>query len=216
MSKILSAIPVLSGAAWTQTCLDAIKSDILIIDNNADADVKKVIKNRNIIVNEKNEYVNFAWNQALEYFLSSKYEYIAIINSDLLLMKNWEDFVEKYYEDKTFMVPRQVRIEDFLPTPDNNSYKVFNDYCFQGVFILLNKEMADLIYPIPVRLKLWFGDAYIWYKLKKYHYEKRIYDNFICVHGNSVSLSILGDEAIEIIENDKKEWEIIKKNYAIL
>ena len=210
MSKILSVIPVLSGKNWLETCLASIKSDILIIDNNADDDIKEIIKDRDKIVNKKNEYVNFAWNQGIEYFLDGDWEYLAIINSDLLLVNNWEDFIEVNFEDKVLMIPRQVKVENFKNSINDNSYIENKGDCFQGVFILLDKKMADFIYPIPKGLKLWFGDAWIWHKLKSIGYEQRIYNDFICVHGNSISVSTLKNEAITIIAEDRKEWNKIQ------
>ena len=70
--KMLVGIPVFrlgNVASYTLNSVIDTPADVLIVDNGADADVKRAITaypRAKVIVNEKNEYVNFAWNQIMK------------------------------------------------------------------------------------------------------------------------------------------------------
>lgn len=202
MIKILSVVPVLYDPGWTANCLNAIHSDILVIDNNAEKQVKKVIAKYDKIVNKKNVFVNPAWNQGMGVFLEGDWDYIAIIGSDFVLIEGWEQIVSDNVGDEIIMLPNIHPYEEGEGSVDAPGG-------FPGVFILLDRKMAGLVYPIPEGLLIWFGDQWIYERLEKHGYKKRIYYDLKGMHGNSISVRKL-PEAYDVIEEDKRAWETVK------
>jgi hypothetical protein len=78
-----------------------------------------------------------------------------------------------------------------------------------GVLICLNKTHANLVYPIPETLKVWFGDNWIYDGLRGVGYKTIIVNNLITYHSGSQNVSKVKGIS-EIIEQDKIEWEKLK------
>lgn len=207
--KILCGIPCLYNG---ETCLRAFSVvdeenvDLLIIDNGSDTDVKYSIdlvknaySNVKVIKHNKNIFVNPAWNEILAYFLNNgQYDQLIIMNSDLILSPRWSNFIEDGISCLTTDGSHTANTEAFEGTP--------------GVFIHLNKEMARLVYPIPEEIKIWYGDLWIYSKLRKAGYKTIIKAGLIAnhYHGGSQSCQKL-PEFQEIIEQDKIAWVEIEK-----
>ena len=206
--KILSAVPVLYSYFWTKLCLSRINGEVLIIDNDSQENIKELIEPYpRKIVNAENIYVNPAWNQAMRYFMKTDFDLLAIISSDVAMMKNWESFVDAYF-DNQIMIPKILTIPagDMKKrvTMSSSNKLVTGDN--PGVFILLTREMVEKVYPIPETLKIWFGDEWIFKILMNAGHEMRIYESLNCVHGNSRSVEGLGAHGQEVIKQDKKAW----------
>lgn len=211
MKNTLVGIPVLYNGS---VCLQSFKSvieeaDLLIVDNGADEDVKQAIAQMgsyndithrvSLIRNDKNKYVTFAWNQILGAFLdnSCPYEYLVIMNSDLIMQPGWS----KSLENNVWCIV------------NGGAYKVDTEVFegIAGVFINFNKEMARLVYPLPESLKIWYNDTFIEKKFKKSGYKMIVKAGLLAdhVHGGSVTVRQL-PEFQEIIKQDMIEWETIK------
>jgi hypothetical protein len=218
--RYLVGIPCLYGA---EHCKEAIESvvhepnvDVLLIDNGAEQRVKELFtryqakKNVTIIRNEVNIYVNPAWNQIISHFLKSNYDYLLIMNSDLILQKDWNKVLDYYFSEYPNIIP--------IPTIGNDSkmgeVSLNFDYIevsggTPGVLIILNKKHAELIYPIPETLKVWFGDNWIYEGLRKLGYKTLVLKNLLSYHSWSYTVSRVKGIS-EIIEQDKIEWEKLK------
>jgi hypothetical protein len=212
-NKILSVVPVYGDSGWTKYCLGNINhSDLLVIDDCATKEVKKVVVKYNKIVNSKNKMVNYVWNQAMEYFLTNKqYDFLALICSDFVMVDNWESFCLAFF-DNCIMLPYQVNTDAKIK-PEvrlKDHYKKIKGG-YPGVFMFFSREMVEAVYPIPKGIKLWFGDEYIFTKLMKLGYEMRVYYELRGLHGNSRSVSE-NPKAHKTIELDKAVWEKIKKD----
>jgi vacuolar-type H+-ATPase subunit F/Vma7 len=218
--KYLVGIPCLYGA---DHCKDAIESvvhkdnvDVLLIDNGAEPRVKELLhryslkENVLVISNPVNIYVNPAWNQIISHFLKSNYEYLLIMNSDLILQKDWDKVLDYYFKEYPNIVP--------IPTIGNNSkmggVTLNFDYTevnggIPGVLIVINKKHAELIYPIPETLKIWFGDNWIYDGLRRLGYKTLVLKNLLSYHLWSQTVSKVSGIS-ELIEQDKLEWEKLK------
>lgn len=205
--KILCGIPCLYNG---ETCLKAFKSvvneaDLLIIDNGSEIDVKQAIKqiwyeypNVKVIQNQDNLFVNPAWNQIIEYFLDSQYDQLVIMNSDLIMEQGWS----KHLEDKVSAIP-------------NDGNQKFDEIVFNGtpgIFVNMNKEMAKLCFPIPDSIKIWFGDLFLYSKIRKAGFRTIVKSNLIGnhFHGGSQTCQKLRSFQ-EIIAQDKLAWVEIEK-----
>ena len=206
--KILTGIPVIKDSGWFKECLIPLnRHRLLIVDNNADDDCKKVIKKLkcNKIVNKKNVYVNKAWNQIMEWFINNEeYTHLNILNSDLRLMKGWESFLSKVWDKN--IIPLATETTGIPPIENgNNKYKIVPGG-HPGICIILSREQVKAVYPIPEDIKIWFGDNYIWGVLQNKHNIKLgVYESFYASHGNSRSVSQV-EGIYDIIEEDKKVW----------
>ena len=201
--KLLTIVPVIFSPQWVKRCLENVKGDLIVIDNGATPEVKEVIKNYRVITNDKNIYVNPVWNQAMQIFLCSDYTHLCLLSSDVVMMEGWEKYVEAIHPYQVIVLPEIVnnhKHHDYLA----ESHHV---ECFAGIFFLLDKKMAEICYPIPEQMKIWFGDNWIQKKLEAKGYQARVYHDLHAIHGNSESVRGLGAEATPIIEQDKIEWQ---------
>lgn len=206
--RILSLVLAFADASWTRRCLERIDTDLLIIDNGAHDDVRPVIiywiKNHNAkyIRIYENILVNPAWNIGMTYFLQGDWTHLVIINSDLVLHKDWSKLMPVIWEPDKIPCVLQGRSEGEIQL-NNESHEV--EVC-EGIFIFLSREQVEKVFPVPHQIKLWFGDDYIYRKLglKKY-----CYHNLVGIHGNSRGVSVTPNKS-EIIERDKIEWEKLK------
>lgn len=231
--KILVGIPVLSGYDHTKNAIDSVLSqenvDLLIIDNGADLDVKPLFilysqdERVTVISNPENRYVNPAWNQIVKYFLASlSHDYLVIMNSDLLMNKNWsrvlfnrfityknESYLPNVIDDRT-LVDQNIGIESICQEVTGG---------VPGIFITLTKEQARLIYPITEDCLIWYGDNWIYDILRGSGHKTIILNNLIAHHGGSQTVSrLIGID--KLIEFDTKLWpdvqikiqEVIERN----
>lgn len=206
--KILVGIPCLYGP---DNCFKAIESvfkeaNVLLIDNGAEFGVKQTISYFKdstlkvfVFVNETNRYVNPAWNQIIEYFLGSDYDQLVIMNSDLVMREGWSDYIQDGIS--------------CVPTDGSHLIDTISHEGTTGVFIHLNKEMARLVYPIPDGIRIWYGDTWIYEKIKKAGYRAVIRAGMLCEHiGHGSQTLKLLPERTEIIAQDQLAWAEIVKN----
>jgi hypothetical protein len=217
--RYLVGIPCLYGADHTRMAIDSVvyqeNTDLLLIDNGAEPEVKQLISsykersNVSVIHNEENIFVNPAWNQIIDHFLkNNQYDYLLIMNSDLILKKNWNKLLDYYFSQLPDVIPLPVIVND----SDLNKFDtklVINHMEVEkgtpGVLIVLNRKHAEMIYPIPDYIKIWFGDNWIFENLRALGYKTVIPYNLISYHAWSKNVSRLPG-AHDIIEEDKKQW----------
>lgn len=214
--KYLVGIPCLYGAGHTLEAIESVayKEDVslVIVDNGAEEQVKNVIsaydnwEKVTVIHNKENIYVNPAWNQIIKNFLSSDSDYLLIMNSDLILRVDWKTELDAYLSKNPndIPVPLILTNKDVLNRDFGNSeQEVFEGT--PGVLIILNKVQANLIYPIPETIKVWFGDNWIYEGLRKLGYKTVVLSKLVSYHSGSQNVSKVKGIS-EIIENDKLEW----------
>lgn len=233
--KYCVGIPVLYGAGHTQEAIESVvhhpDTELLIIDNGAEMPVKEVISyyaslpNVFILRNPENLFVNPAWNQILNRFLESDSDYLMIMNSDLILHKDWKEVLdrflglEKWSDTNLIVAPVITSDKNVLNTniyipgsiEDWNSMLQPISEGPPGVLIILNKEHAQLVYPIPETLKVWFGDTFIFNKLRSLMYKTVVLNNLLTYHSGSQNISRVPGIS-EIIEQDKIEWAKLQEN----
>jgi glycosyltransferase involved in cell wall biosynthesis len=221
MIKILCGIPVITGADHCRKAFDSVLNqeniELLIIDNNAEPEVKALIKeysdryNVHITVNPKNIYVNPSWNQIMNYFSwYSDAQYLVIMNSDLVMQNDWSNICREWWANQPDHLLLPI-ITDELPTKIHMVEQIGNqvDSGTPGVFITLNRDQVKLVNPIPREIKIWFGDNVIFDTLRRLKYVTVIPECLLASHTWSSTISRV-PEAYEIIEQDKIAWELIK------
>lgn len=213
--KYLVGIPVLYGVGHTIDAIESAQSessDVLVIDNNSENLIKDYIyshDNLMVITNDKNEFVNPAWNQIMEYFLRNKeYDVLCIMNSDLILPPKWDKALDLFY-DLSRGIPVGVCIDDKRNIKECHLTSVnisLVEGGIAGIFICLTREQCEAVYPIPHYIKIWFGDNFCYEVLRLLDYKTYIYENLELYH--SVSQNVSRVEGISaMIEVDKEMWE---------
>jgi hypothetical protein len=217
--KILVGIPCLFGAEHTKQAIESVINkqdvDVLLIDNGAEQSVKQVLayykqKGAVVIRNEQNIYVNPAWNQIMQYFiLLSQYTHVVIMNSDLIMQKNWAEVLKNRWSENPdeiclpIMDVSKELVEGSVNIQISPAQRVYNGT--PGVFITLSRKQVEMIYPIPERCKVWFGDNWIYDIMRALNYPTVIPENLLSHHYWSQNVSKVAGIS-EIIEEDKKQW----------
>ncbi len=222
--KILVGVPMITGAEHCKAMLESViyhdDLDVLVINNDSEDDVNNVINsfikdNYNItqIKNAKNEYVNPAWNKILEFFLkhSDYYDYLIIMNSDLIMQKDWVKICQNRWNkrpDEVFFPCIKQNLVDELNTEIESSLLYRENS--PGIFMTFNRKQAELCFPIPEEIKIWYGDYWCHEILRKSGYKTLMPQNLQCMHAWSSSIQKVKD-AYEIIEQDKINWIEVQK-----
>lgn len=229
--KYLVGVPVWKGYQHTVDCLESIRNadQVVVVDNDSEQNIKTYLNSQlitslmygerfHVICNERNLYVNAAWNQIMEYFLNhSDCDYLIILNSDAMLPPNWREVLDFYLKDnqKTIVCPEYIDNKNQLGNVNISMlHQSYVTSGVAGVCIILSRKMTEIVYPIPLELTLWFGDNYVYSLLQKKWYSMFILHGFKVYHAISQNVSRL-PEAERIIEEDKKQWEIIKQKYNL-
>lgn len=205
--KILVGIPVFrlpDSVCWSIDPLLNTPATVLIIDNNADADVKQAIKKyegkTEIIRNVTNTYCNGAWNQILKFGIEHQFDVIGL-GTDLILRTGWYDVLTTHMKSsiKEVCLPRIVADskEDFNAKVADN---------IAGPMSFFTREAAQLVYPIPMSLKHWYGDTYMFGKLRAHGWKTIVLGNLKADHPWS-QVTYRTPEAYTVIEQDKIEWQ---------
>lgn len=217
--KILVSIPCLYGSAHTKEAIDSVikpNVDLLLIDNGAEPDVKRVLDRYPtalIIRNKENIYVNPAWQQAISYFLMNpQYSHLILMNSDLIMQKDWSEVCFKRWENNPdeILIPNMTQDKFFnFPVHPGMSevQRVYEGT--PGVFITLSRKQAEIINPLPTEIKVWFGDNWIYEILRGLDYKTVIPENLWSYHYWSQTVQRVPGIS-ELIEKDKVQWESIK------
>lgn len=219
--RILIGIPCIVNPHVIKETVQAIlykpNVHIILIDNGADHDVKDLLahyatyENVNVWNNDKNEFVNKAWNQLMRYFLGSElHDRLIIMNSDLVMHINWNIILDMMWkegpdliltptlvDDKTEMFRSSYRTKEKVDSPNP-----------AGVFITLNKRQCELVHPIPEEIKVWFGDTWIYQILDAFTYKVFAPKSLKAFHHTSESIKRVPG-VYEIIEEDKIAWHDI-------
>lgn len=215
--RILIGIPCLYNAEATRQCIESVVHkdvSIILMDNGAEQNVKNVLSqyadapNVMYVSNPTNIYVNPAWNHFIKSFLStSDYDYLIILNSDLILQHDWLEVLKNRLEKHPHEITLPVITPEFPVF--NTEYQIGTkvDCCTAGVFICLSRACATLINPIPENIRVWYGDNWIFDYLRGCGFETVVAPNLYANHfwGGSQSVQKTPDIAA-IIESDKVQW----------
>lgn len=208
---MLVGIPVFRIPDSVRRCLESLMNtpaDILVIDNAADADVKDVLKKFEsrikVITAPTNEFCNGGWNRIMKFGLEQGYDVIGLGSSDAMLHDGWYEAIcsrfEKY--EREILIPS---VREPVSNPDfNKAQHVLGGIA--GYYMFLSHNAAQEIYPIPERLKHWFGDTYILDSLRQRGWRVALLEEIGAYHEQS-SVTSVTPEAYVAIDEDKKAWK---------
>lgn len=213
--RVLLGIPVFKLATTTARCLNSLVSqgaDILIIDNNADPDVKAVISafsdRAKVIVNEANEFCNKAWVQIMEYGVDNNYDLIGLGSSDITMPPGWyAPLIARAKRGLKEVLLPSVGVHLVADDAIDNIEDVTGSVA--GVISFLPLEATKLVYPIPETLRMWFGDQWNFELLKVLGWKITIMHN-IKIHHEQSAVTAVTPGVYQVIEEDKLAWVELK------
>jgi hypothetical protein len=208
--RVLVGIPVFRVKDLTRIALNSVvntPADLLIVDNAADQDIKDLISQEFskaiTIVSTTNEYCNGGWNRAMKYGLENGYDIIGLGSSDVQFHPGWYALLQEraaVYSDEVW-VPK---VGPYISSP--NTYDV--DHPTGGVagfYTFLPRKAVELVYPIPAEYKHWFGDQYMYEKLRANGWKVTIMNCMTANHQQS-AITFATPEAYVQIERDIAAW----------
>lgn len=211
--KILIGIPLFRIAELAAHAIRAAldyQVDVLLIDNNADPDMKAVIDvfkehpNISVIRNKENTFCNGAWNQILQFGIEHHYDLIGLSSSDVILPMGWAQalvYRAAKHKDEVYL-PAIAPVLNIISNVDSVEYVTGS---VAGACTFLPPDAAKSIYPIPESLKMWFGDEWIYTILKQLGWKITILNNIQATHEQS-AVTLATPEAYIRIEADKVAW----------
>jgi len=198
LSKILTSFPIYSNPEVIKPAIESLNCDKFFVINNPK--LAYLAQDYPHIINKKNNYCNGAWNQAMEYFLQGDWDYLALGSSDVIMGRDWQNKIPT--NPKEVFVPSYVEKLEWL----NKPYELKGGVA--GACTIFPREAIKMVYPIPKQLKLWFGDEYIFTKLRNLGW-KIMQAELTAYHYGSLSI-MSNPRSMRIIKEDKKAWEKLK------
>ena len=214
--KILVGIPVFRVPGLVQLCLGSLvntPATVLVIDNAADQDVKQVLRafgeSIKVITNTQNGYCNGGWNQIMKYGLENEFDIIALGSSDVTMHRGWyEPILKRFVEhDNEILIPAPG---PGVKTPNPNNVLFNPQIGWHQSF--LPRKAVELVYPIPVGLRHWFGDNHMYQTLIPKGWQTVLLNDVQCHHEQS-AVTIRVPEAGSVVAQDKIEWERLSNEH---
>jgi len=194
---------------------------IVLIDNGSSDNYLELVnkfKNLNItyIRKETNEGVNAAWNLGIAL---AKTPYISILNNDLLLNKYFFQMVtQSMVNDKKLgiVVPYTILQDKEYRHKTKNELPILGNLSKrEGWAFTIRKNITDNIKPIPSKLKIYYGDDYLFYYTKALNYRTmKITNNFI-FHYKNKTINTLISNPNKTINKEKQIWQEIQISQGI-
>lgn len=207
--KVLVGIPIFRIPELLRDCLNSMidtPATVLVVDNAADQNVKDLIEKEFagrviVLTNETNQYCNGGWNRVMEYGLQNGYDIIGLGSSDANLHPGWyENLIEHAKCPHEVWVPAMGQSWSEAPKEC-----VTTTEGLAGYLTFLPREAAALVYPIPESIRHWFGDQYMFEKLRANGWKTVVLNDVRAMHFQS-SVTYVTPEAYGVIEQDKLAW----------
>lgn len=183
--------------------------DRLFIANGASSSVRAVLPAGETIRLHVNIGVNPGWNILMRRFLDGEWDWLVIASNDVIMCDRWADVLHsKMNTPKAVFLPRLVedmtKVNDYC---DDDTITVAYDST-PGFFFCMPREAVTMVYPIPEQIKIWFGDEWIFTRLRRQGWHTYIANQMVAHHSWSSNIT---DNCRQLIEDDKIAWEEVKK-----
>lgn len=184
---------------------------IILFDNGSEDKYYKLVKkynnlNINHIRKETNEGVNAAWNYGISI---AKTPYISILNNDLLLNKYFFQMVIiSMASDSSIgiVVPLTTKNKDYIKRTRDEVPRLEPLVKREGWAFTIRKEITDKIDPIPLDLKIYYGDDYLFYHSNALNYKPmKMMNNFVFHYGQK-TIKVLIPNQNEYLNSEKIFW----------
>lgn len=173
-----------------------------VVEDNKRKDVK-------VIDFLDNKWVTKARNEGVK---QAKGEYICVINNDVVFPE-W--FFEKLmwgFEDWIMMTePRYTQKQEYYW---NKVYYFNNHICW--FCYMFKQEWKKFLFPIDERMRIFWNDNWLWYKMIYWGYHCKLVRDAICHHYKSVTSINVENKDVPIFKKiAKEEWRNVVPVYEI-
>ncbi len=220
MNKIMLGVPCFGETR--EMALQALRSflqpdvDVVAIDNGGSPDVKAALAEMSssisIIRNERNVYVNPAWNQLAERFIASEAEILVLANADLEVAPGWAQSLSMRHDRARRSNELELWFGHFAQ-PVESARSLSDEISGAdalwsgGSFFALPRDAVKIAFPIPPELLIWYGDNWIFVSLEEAGYHGVILHNMPCwPPAAGISTNHIRHEADAIIARDRTAW----------
>lgn len=208
--NLLVGIPVFRLPQLVRRCLRSVvghNAMVLAIDNAADKDVKGLLADEfndsvKVEVSPTNEYCNGAWNRIMRCGLDHGYDTIALGSSDAFLHPGWFAKLTHRVDTRT----NEVWIPKIGAPTDEPDEVATN---LGGYFTFMPSAAVELVYPIPASIRHWFGDQYMYEKLRRKGWRTMVMSD-VTAHHQQSAITAATPEAYAVIEADKVAWKALQ------
>lgn len=145
-SAVLSEIVLVDDKSHTPT-----KEFINTLDVDSSKDIR-LIKTRN----PNHLWTNGSWNIGTK--LATQ-KYIAVLNSDIILFKDWDAYLIETLKEATIACPFEKRGDKIFDLYD--IHKEVHPGMIKGACFMFKKKDRDKLFEIPQTLTHWCGDHYL-------------------------------------------------------
>ena len=195
------------------------EKNIFLFDNGSNPSFKSLITNMNISYyrEEKNTYVNPAWNKLFEIVQT---KYLTLLNNDCFnLSKNYYQDILPHMDNndialsscktiniKHMNLKKLKYYELYYNLISHKKLRYTSKARRQGWIMTINLELyKKLNYKIPDYIKIWYGDDWIWSQIVKNNLNYVIYKNRYALHLRNKTIS--NSNLIDIVNHDKENFK---------
>ncbi len=144
--------------------------ELIIVDDCSDSRVKTWLENIGaenpnitVVFNDCQQYTNAVWNRGV---LLAKNDYIAVINNDITFSQWWDAYLVEALKDKKVGLANPYQTDREAPTPYANTERA-GGYNIRGACYMFKKQDLKGIFPIPEKLRHWWGDIWVLKQVEK-------------------------------------------------
>jgi hypothetical protein len=211
--RVLTGIPVFRIPDSVRRCLEALvhtPTDIFVVDNAADADVREVVKTFGdrikVEVSPTNEFCNGGWNRIMKYGLENNYDVIGLGSSDATLHPGWYYAVCSRFRDYSgeVLIPS---VREPITNPDHHkATTILPTKELPGFYMFIVASDVKKVYPIPAQMRHWYGDTYILGKLRNEEGRKITLLEEVGAYHEQGSVTFRTSGMSEITRQDEAAW----------
>ncbi len=231
--KVSIIIPVLNQLEFTKLCLESIAKntpkgeyETIVVDNGSTDKTAAYLKKMKVryIRNKTNLGVAKAWNQGIK---ASKYDFVCIINNDLVLSKGWLEALVDFYASKPDAGVVSPGTREGVLDYDFDSYafdytramaRVYEKEIF-GWCMLIKKDRFEKAGMFDETFKIGVGEDRDFYRrLKEKGFNSYITGSSFVHHFRSQTLNVMRKEKGKEFEDSnikvlKERWGEGKDGY---
>jgi hypothetical protein len=190
--------------ALTRLCLARVRQsgyrgEVLLVDNGSDPPLEDVARAHacRYLRYPQNRYVNPVWN---ELFTETRTRFLTLLNNDCLVRNGYLDEVPPLLPEHALalVAPRAVHVDCLEACADlaAETDAISIDRAASRLGHVMTMDLARLrtvSFRIPASYRLWFGDDWIWGRLRAAGYDAAVATNRSVFHQTSATL--MGDAA---------------------
>ena len=173
--KLSVVLPIYNCPQETRETIESLYANtyhdfelILVDDFSTDLRCREIINNPGhpnvkAFQMQQNRGCTHSWNFGVS---KATGDYIAIINNDITLSKNWDVVLMNEVDKKDVYIASPYQTDPGCETPYGQAERA-GDIAIRGTCFMLSRKSADALFPIPKDLVMWFNDYWLVWKCEQ-------------------------------------------------